>query len=84
VIVVPSVVPLLPGLAIYRGLALLAEGRDGVVQLATAAATAVALAAGVIFGQYLLHPVVREAQRLESRLSGPRLVGPWKARRRRN
>lgn len=80
VIVVPSVVPLLPGLAIYSGLALLAEGRDGVVQLATAAATAIALAAGVIFGQYLSHPVIREAHRLESRLSGPRLVGSWLAR----
>ena len=38
VLVVPAVVPLLPGLMIYRGLALLADGRDGVPQLVAAAA----------------------------------------------
>ncbi len=36
VVVVPALVPLLPGLDIYRGLALLAEGKDGVLQLASA------------------------------------------------
>ena len=75
VVVVPAIVPLLPGLAIYRGLALLAVGEDGVLQLASALATAVALAAGVILGQYVAHPLRREAQRLETRLSGPRMVG---------
>ena len=79
-IVVPSIAPLLPGLAIYRGLALLAEGKDGVVQLATAAVTAVALAAGVIFGHYLAQPIKDEARRLGGRLALPRLVGP-RARR---
>ena len=76
VVVVPAIVPLLPGLDIYRGLALLAEGRDGVLQLASALATALALAAGVILGQYLAQPLKREAHRLEIRLSGPRMVGP--------
>jgi uncharacterized membrane protein YjjB (DUF3815 family) len=76
VLIVPAVVPLLPGLAIYRGLALLAEGRDGVLQLAAAGATAIALASGVVLGQYLAQPIRREGLRLESRLSGPRLVGP--------
>ncbi len=33
VVVVPAIVPLLPGLDIYRGLALLAEGEDGVPSL---------------------------------------------------
>ena len=51
VVVVPTIVPLLPGLDIYRGLALLAEVQDGVLQLAAALGTAVALAAGVILGQ---------------------------------
>ena len=56
VVVVPAIVPLLPGLDIYRGLALLAEGKDGVLQLASALGTAIALAAGVILGQYLAQP----------------------------
>lgn len=85
VLIVPAIVPLLPGLSIYRGLALLAEGEDGVLQLAAAGATAIALAAGVVLGQYLVQPIRREGQRLESRLSGPRLVGalprPWHHRR---
>jgi uncharacterized membrane protein YjjP (DUF1212 family) len=78
VVVVPAIVPLLPGLDIYRGLALLAEGKDGVLQLASALATALALAAGVILGQYVAQPLRREAHRLEARLSGPRMVGPFR------
>jgi len=54
----------------------MAEGKDGVPQLASAIATALALGAGVILGQYLAQPVKRGAQRLELRLSGPRMVGP--------
>ncbi len=80
VVVVPAVVPLLPGLAIYRGLALLTEGESGMLELATAGATAVALASGVILGQYAAQPLKREARRLETRLAGPRLVGPLRAR----
>jgi uncharacterized membrane protein YjjB (DUF3815 family) len=78
VVVVPAIVPLLPGLDIYRGLALLAGGQDGVLQLASAFATALALAAGVILGQYVAQPVKREKHRLEARLSGPRMVGPFR------
>jgi uncharacterized membrane protein YjjP (DUF1212 family) len=80
VVVVPAIVPLLPGLAIYRGLALLGEGQDGALHIASAAATAIALASGVILGQYLAQPLKREARRLETRLAGPRLVGPLRAR----
>jgi uncharacterized membrane protein YjjB (DUF3815 family) len=79
-VVVPAIVPLLPGLDIYRGLALLAQGKDGVLQLASAFATALALAAGVILGQYLARPLKREARRLESRLAGPHMVGPSRRR----
>lgn len=75
VVVVPAIVPLLPGLEIYRGLALLAEGKDGVLQLASALATALSLAAGVILGQYLAHPLDQGAYRIERRLAGPRMVG---------
>src|SRR4051794_3476993 len=78
VVVVPAIVPLLPGLDIYRGLALMAEGKDGVLQLASALAIALALAAGVILGQYLAQPLKREARRLETRLSGPRMIGPFR------
>jgi uncharacterized membrane protein YjjP (DUF1212 family) len=80
VLLVPSVVPLLPGLAIYRGLALLDEGERGVLHLVGAAATAIAIASGVILGQYLAQPLKREARKLETRLAGPRLVGPLRAR----
>jgi uncharacterized membrane protein YjjP (DUF1212 family) len=80
VVVVPAVVPLLPGLAIYRGLALLADGQSGTLHLAAAGVTAVSLASGVILGQYLAQPLRREARRLETRLAGPRLVGPLRAR----
>ena len=76
VIVVSSIVPLLPGLAIYRGLTLLSEGGNGLLSIINAAAVAIALAAGVLLGEYLAQPLKREARRLENRLSGPRLVGP--------
>ena len=76
VLIVPAIVPLLPGLAIYRGLALLADGRDGVLQLAAAGATSIALASGVVLGQYIAQPIRRQGLKLERRLAGPRLVGP--------
>ena len=46
----------------------------------TAASVAIALASGVILGEYVAQPVKREARRLEQRLSGPRLVGVFRAR----
>lgn len=79
-VVVPAVVPLLPGLSIYRGLSLLSEGGDGTLSIVSAGTTAIALASGVIFGEYLAQPLKREARRLENRLSGPRLVGPLRTR----
>jgi uncharacterized membrane protein YjjP (DUF1212 family) len=88
VIVVPAVVPLLPGLSIYRGLTLLgAQGSEGasagLLAMFGAASIAVALASGVILGEYVAQPLGREARRLESRLAGPRLVGPVSLRTRR-
>ena len=81
ILVVSAVVPMLPGLSIFRGLSLLAEGNQwstsvGLVALMTAASVALALAAGVILGEYVAQPLKREARRVESRLAGPRLVGP--------
>lgn len=76
VVVVPAIVPMLPGLAIYRGLSAFAEqDAVGVVYLTTAAATTIALAAGVIAGEYIAQPLKRNVRRLETRLAGPRLVG---------
>jgi hypothetical protein len=48
--------------------------------MVTAASVAIALASGVILGEYIAQPLKREARRLESRLSGPRLVGPLRTR----
>ena len=88
VVVVSAVVPMLPGLSIYRGLSLLAEGgaytSAGLLAMVTAAATAIALSSGVILGEYVAQPLKREAQKLESRLAGPRLVGPVRTHRNRS
>ncbi|MCW2841633.1 MAG: hypothetical protein JWR55_3116 [Aeromicrobium sp.] len=81
VIVTAAIVPLLPGVSIYRGLALLAgDDYSGIIAMITAVAVAISLAAGVILGEYVAQPVRREARRLEQRLAGPRLVGPVRAR----
>ena len=37
------------------------------------------LLAGVILGEYVAQPLKREARKLENRLAGPRLVGPYRA-----
>lgn len=81
VIVVSGIVPLLPGLSIYRALSLMADGdTDGILSLVTAGAVAISLSSGVILGEYVAQPLKREARRLEQRLAGPRLVGPLRAR----
>ncbi|WP_432943990.1 threonine/serine ThrE exporter family protein [Kribbella sp. CA-253562] len=78
VVVVSGTIPLLPGLTIYKGLLELMAQRNliGIVSLTTAVAIGVALASGVILGEYVAQPIRREARRLEDRLAGPRLVGP--------
>jgi len=81
VVVTAAIVPLLPGLSIYRGLALFGEGRSaGLLSMVTAASIAIALSSGVILGEYVAQPLRREARRMERRLSGPRLVGPLSVR----
>ncbi|MGJ9412833.1 threonine/serine exporter ThrE family protein [Aeromicrobium sp. CF4.19] len=84
VLVVSCIVPLLPGLSIYRSLSLLAsEDTAGILPMITAGGVAIALSAGVLLGEYVAQPLGREARRLEQRLAGPRLVGPLRARSRR-
>lgn len=81
VIVTAAIVPLLPGVSIYRGLGLLAaDNYAGILAMITAIGVAISLAVGVILGEYVAQPVRREARRLEQRLAGPRLVGPIRAR----
>lgn len=83
VVAVPAIVPFLPGLSIYRGLTFLADGgffvSQGILALMTAISVAIALASGVILGEYVAQPLKREARKLERRLAGPRLVGPFRA-----
>ena len=80
VVVSVGVVAMLPGGAIYRGLfQLLVEdpvNLYGIIILLGALTTAVSLAAGAILGEYVAQPLARTANKLETRLSGPRLVGP--------
>ncbi|QDP98563.1 threonine/serine exporter family protein [Microlunatus elymi] len=81
VIVVSAITPFLPGLSIYRALSLFTVGDSaGLVDFVTAAGVAIALASGVILGEYIAQPLRREARKLEGRLSGPRLVGPLRLR----
>lgn len=82
VVVTCALVPLLPGLSVYRGLASIGQNAAvGLVSLFTAATIAVALSSGAILGEYIAQPLTREARRLENRMAGPRLVGPIAARR---
>lgn len=83
IVVVSGTIPLLPGLSIYRGISLLGESgysAAGILAIVTAASVAIALASGVILGEFIAQPLKREARKLESRLAGPRLVGPFRAK----
>ena len=85
VIAVSGMVPLLPGLTTYRALFELAVERNytGLSTLMVATSVALALAAGVVLGEYLAQPVRYGLGRLERRLSGPRMSGPLRPTRRR-
>ncbi|HEV7649124.1 MAG TPA: threonine/serine exporter family protein [Actinophytocola sp.] len=85
VVAVSGMVPLLPGLTTYRALYELAVARStsGMSTLMLAVSVALALAAGVVLGEYLAQPVRYGLGRLERRLSGPRMAGPLRPTRRR-
>ncbi|MFD2471654.1 threonine/serine exporter family protein [Amycolatopsis silviterrae] len=84
VVAVSGITPLLPGLSTYRGLYQLAVVPGGNIStLMTAVAVGLALAAGVVLGEYLAQPVRTGLGRLERRLSGPRLAGPMEPTERR-
>jgi uncharacterized membrane protein YjjB (DUF3815 family) len=82
VVVAAGITPFLPGLSIFRGLSLLGtDASASLLAMVTAAAIAIALSSGAILGEYLAQPIRRETRRLESKLAGPRLVGPHAVRR---
>ncbi len=76
-LVVPAIVPQLPGLLLFRGLQAVTGGQTGggFSLLLTAVSVGFALAAGILFGELIAQPVRREQSRLERR-RGPRLFGP--------
>ena len=72
-VAVCGIVPLLPGLAIYRGLfAVVVDGDlpGGTARLVGAAAVGLALAAGVVLGRYLGRPLGGRINRFERRVRG--------------
>lgn len=85
VIAVSGFTPLLPGFTTYRAMFELAVQRSpsGLSTAVAAIATALALAAGVVLGEYLAQPVRSGLGRLERRLAGPRMAGPLRPSRRR-
>lgn len=77
VVAVSGITPLLPGLSTYRGLYELGVQPVGeITTLMKAIAIGLALAAGVVLGEYLAQPVRTKLGRLERRFAGPRLAGP--------
>ncbi|MCI2238507.1 threonine/serine exporter family protein [Paenibacillus sp. TRM 82003] len=70
VVSVCGIVPLLPGLAIYRAIFTLVGGGTsaGLALLVQALGTALALAAGVTLGEFLSTPLRREFDRVERRV----------------
>ncbi|NIJ10151.1 uncharacterized membrane protein YjjP (DUF1212 family) [Saccharomonospora amisosensis] len=75
VVAVSGITPLLPGLATYRGLSELADGGT-MTTLMSAVAIGMALAAGVVLGEFLAQPLRTGLGRLERKLAGPRMAGP--------
>ncbi|TFB55192.1 threonine/serine ThrE exporter family protein [Cryobacterium tagatosivorans] len=77
VIMVSALVPLVPGLSLFRGLLQVSEGEiDGLLSLLTAGAVAAALAAGAILAQSLVQFVWGPARRLQRRSIGPLMALP--------
>ncbi|MFD0482648.1 threonine/serine exporter ThrE family protein [Kineococcus sp. GCM10028916] len=70
VVSICGIVPLLPGLAIYRAIFAIVGGGTsaGLAQLVTALGTALALAAGVTLGEFCSQPLRREFDRIERRV----------------
>ncbi len=71
-LVVSALMPLVPGLILFRGLLELSAGSiDGLLSMLDAASVAVALAAGALLGQYLVQNTLGPARRIQRRFVGP-------------
>jgi uncharacterized membrane protein YjjP (DUF1212 family) len=68
VVVVPAIVPLLPGIAIYSAALLLAQGQaqEGIIAMLSAVTHAAALASGVLVGEFVDRVVRGERRTLRS------------------
>ena len=69
IVAMAGIIPLVPGLTTYRGFVSLVSGNavGGLTSLSAAFATALALGAGVLCGQFLSDPVRRRMGRLQRR-----------------
>ena len=69
IVAMAGIIPLVPGLTTYRGFVSLVSGNavGGLTSLSPAFATALALGAGVLCGQFLSDPVRRRMGRLQRR-----------------
>ncbi|WP_221936655.1 threonine/serine exporter ThrE family protein [Skermania sp. ID1734] len=74
---VSGITPMVPGLLTYRGMYELGvEPGGNAATLVTAAGISIALAAGVVLGEYLAQPFRIGLRGLERKLAGPRMAGP--------
>jgi uncharacterized membrane protein YjjP (DUF1212 family) len=83
VYVAAGIIPLLPGLTIYRGMRRFVEGESigGITMLGEAVAIGLALAAGALLGEYLAQAARRGDPRHLRRLVGLRTAGRWRRHR---
>lgn len=77
IIATAGIIPLVPGMTTYRGIVSLTSGDPaaGLTGLSTAFATALALGAGVLLGQFLSDPVKQRLSRLEHHYLMPGMAG---------
>jgi uncharacterized membrane protein YjjP (DUF1212 family) len=78
IVAMAGIIPLVPGLTTYRGFVSLVtgDGVGGLTYLSAAFATALALGAGVLCGQFLSDPVRRRMGRIQRRYFSQGLAGP--------
>jgi len=78
VVAVSGITPLLPGLSTYRAMYELTVNQNpgGLSRLFLALGIALALAAGVVLGEFLAQPLRTGIGRLERKFAGPRMAGP--------
>lgn len=77
IVAMAGIIPLVPGLTTYRGFVSLVTGDavGGLTSLSAALATALALGAGVLCGQFLSDPVRRRMGRLQRRYFSRGMAG---------